>query len=157
MPLIRRFDPGFSSSYDVDPLRLFREMMKWDGLEEAGRPAQKAAFAPSADIRETPNEFVIHADLPGVQEKDVEITLSGNQLTVAGKRETELKREDEKMVSYERSFGSFSRTFMLPNTIDTDSIQADLRDGVLTVHVPKRPEVKARKIEVKGIAPKSHA
>lgn len=147
--LIRRVDPSFGNAFE-DPFRLMRELMRWDGGEQ-GRAPQKAAFLPSADIKETANEFVIHADLPGVAEKDVEISLTGNQLTITGKREATQKKDDEHYHSFERSFGAFTRSFTLPDSVDAENIAAELRDGVLTLNVPKRPEVKARKIELKGL------
>jgi HSP20 family protein len=102
-----------------------------------------------------------HADLPGIQEKDLDVSLTGNRLTVSGKREEETRREEERFFALERSYGSFSRSFTLPDGVDTDSAQAEMKDGVLTLRLSKKPEVKARKIELKPARPeekgKAHA
>ncbi len=157
--LIRRINPNFGSAFENDPLRLVRDLLRWDGFAEpeASRAASRAAFVPTVDIKETPNEFIIQADLPGVAEKDVEMSVTGNQLTISGKREFEQKQEHDQYVSYERSFGSFTRSFAMPDHVDSEHIGAELKDGVLTLHVPKRPEVKARKIELKGLSAKTKA
>ena len=157
--LIRRVDPNFAGSFDVDPLRLVRDLLRWDAFADQtnARTPQKATFAPAVDIKETPNEFITQADLPGVVEKDVELSLTGNQLTLTGKRDLEQKKEHEQYVSHERSYGSFSRSFALPDHADSEQIVAELKDGVLTLHVPKRPEVKARKIALGGLANKPKA
>ena len=88
------------------------------------------------------------ADLPGVKEKDLDLSLTGNRLTVSGKREEEKKEEDERWFTYERSYGAFSRSFTLPDGVDTEHVGAELKEGVLRVSIPKKPELKPRKIEL---------
>jgi len=90
---------------------------------------------------------------PGVREEDLDISLTGNRLTVSGKREEEHREEDDRYYAYERSYGSFSRSFTLPEGGDVDHARADLSNGVLTVTLPKRPEVQPKKIEVKKLQP----
>jgi HSP20 family protein len=102
-------------------------------------------------VKETKDAYVFKADLPGIREEDLDISLTGNRLTVSGKREEEKREEDDRFYAYERSYGSFSRSFTLPEGIDVEHAQADLNDGVLTVSVPKKPEVKPKKIEVKKL------
>src|SRR5262245_43358340 len=80
------------------------------------------------------------ADVPGVKESDLDVTLTGNRLTISGKREAERKEQTETYYAYERSYGDFTRAFTLPDGIDTNSVVADLKDGVLTVSVRKTPE-----------------
>lgn len=84
----------------------------------------------------------------GVRDEDLEISLTGNRLTVSGKREEEHRQEDERYYAYERSYGSFSRSFTLPEGGDVEHAQADMSNGVLTVTIPKKPEVQPKTIEV---------
>lgn len=87
--------------------------------------------------------------MPGVKESDLELSLTGNRLTISGKREEEKKEQDERWYAYERSYGSFSRTFTLPQGVDSERVGAELKDGVLRVSIPKKPEMKPKKIELK--------
>jgi HSP20 family protein len=107
---------------------------------------------PSVDVIETEKEFVITAELPGLEEKDVQINLADNVLTIRGekKAEKEQKGQDYRMV--ERSYGTFSRSFELPEGIDLNAIQAEMTKGVLKATLPKRAPAVARKIEVKVAA-----
>jgi HSP20 family protein len=135
----------------VDPMRLFREMMSGDpfaGLVAAGG----AAFAPDIEIKETKDAYCVTADLPGVRPDDLEVSVTGNRLTVSGKREEEQRREDDRFFAYERSYGAFSRSFLMPEGADLDQLKADLKDGVLTVSVPKRAEVQARRVPIGSTA-----
>jgi HSP20 family protein len=125
----------------------FREMVPWAG--------QATEFNPQFDVRETADAYVFRADLPGVEEKDLDISLTGNRLTVSGKREYEQRNENDTYYTCERSFGSFTRSFTLPEGVDPEHVQADVKNGVLTLHLPKRPEMQPKKIEIKGLAAKS--
>lgn len=157
MANIIRKNPGQvpATGAEWDPFRMMRDMLRWDpfrelmprfpGLEEKG-----LGFVPDFEVKETKDSYVFKADLPGVEEKDLELTLNANRLTVSGKRESEQKEEGETWYAYERSFGSFSRSFTLPEDVNGDDVRADLKNGVLTVTVPKKPERQPRKIEVKG-------
>lgn len=108
-------------------------------------------WRPLADITETDKEFLIKAELPEVKKEDVKITLEDGVITISGerKKETELKNANE--IRIESFYGSFSRSFALPDNIDTKAISAESKDGVLKVHVPKTtaPKPEAQKIEVK--------
>ncbi len=148
--LIRRNEGGTpSTSRGWDPFEMMRDLVRWDPFAELGTAASRQLpFAPSFDVKETKDAYVFKADLPGIKEEDLEISLTGNRLTVSGKREEERHEDDDRFFAYERSYGSFSRSFTLPEGVDPDHAQADLSSGVLTVSVPKRPEVKPRKIEV---------
>ncbi|MFZ5478077.1 MAG: Hsp20/alpha crystallin family protein [Myxococcota bacterium] len=133
-----------------DPFRVMREMMRWDPFREmVPSGVERGGFEPRFDVCEQGDAYVFKADLPGVKEEDVEITLTGNRLTVAGKREYEQKDEQDNWFAYERGFGSFTRSFTLPEGCATDDVHAELKDGVLTLHLPKKPEVQPRKIELK--------
>ena len=129
-----------------DPFRMMREFVRAgaDGdLEEVG-----GEFVPEFEMKETDDAFLLKGDVPGVKEDDIEISCSGQSLSVSGKREEEAREEGERYYRYERSFGSFSRTFTLPETADLDNASASLDSGVLTVTMPKRESAKARKISV---------
>ena len=159
--LIRRTEPGaWEPARMLDPFEMMREMMLWEPLRDLAIPgARGLAFAPSFDVKETKDGYLFKADLPGVKEKDLEIALTGNRLTVSGRREEEKKEEGERFYTWERSSGAFTRTFTLPEGVDADHAQAELKEGVLTISIAKRPEVKARKIELKTLKPgeKAHA
>ena len=159
--LIRRSEPGtMEPARLVDPFEIMNELMHWDPFRELGVVGGRTvAFVPSFEVKETKDGYVFKADLPGIKEKDLDISLTGTRLTVSGKREEEQKTEEERYFTYERSYGSFSRSFTLPEGVDSENVQAELKDGVLTLNLAKKPEVKARKIEVKAIKPgeKAHA
>ncbi len=146
--LIRRTGRGELERARFDPFEMMRDMMRWDPFAELTTGRSEAAFVPSFEVKETKDAYVFKADLPGIREEDLEISLTGNRLTVSGKREEERHEDDDRFFAYERSYGSFSRSFTLPEGVDPDHAQADLSSGVLTVSVPKRPEVKPRRIEV---------
>lgn len=136
--------------YMWDPFESFRSLWAMDPfttLERAveGRRPQ-VEFSPSFDIIERDEAFVLKADLPGVREEDLDVSVMGNQLTVSGSRHAEERKEGENLYMYERSYGDFSRTFTLPNQVSTDEIEAKLEHGELTINVPKRAEAKPRKI-----------
>ena len=105
-------------------------------------------FAPNFDVKETKDAFLFKADLPGVKESDLEITHTGNRLTIGGKRDAEDRKEGDNYYMVERSFGSFRRTFTLPESADVDQIKADHQAGVLSISVPKRTAAQPRKINV---------
>ena len=141
----RMMDPGRG----FDPVRLIRDMMGGDPFAGLVAPGG-AAFAPDIEIKESKDAYSFKADLPGVQASDLEVSVMGNRLTVSGKREEEQRREDDRYFAYERSYGAFSRSFVLPEGADVDKLKADLKDGVLQIVVPKRAEVQARRVEIGG-------
>jgi HSP20 family protein len=105
-------------------------------------------WAPAVDIYETENELVVKADLPDVSEKDLDVRIENNTLTIRGERKFEKKVEEENYLRVERTYGSFSRSFSLPNTVNSEAIKADYKNGVLTVELPKRAESKPKQIKV---------
>lgn len=153
--LIRRGEPGaLEPTRFWEPLEMLREMMHWDPFRELEVVGTRAvAFVPAFEVKETKDEYVFRADMPGIKEKDLEISLTGNRLTVSGKREEEKREEGERYYTYERSYGSFSRSFTLPEGTDPEHVRAELKDGVLTLGIAKKPEVKPKKIELKAIKP----
>jgi HSP20 family protein len=101
-------------------------------------------WAPSVDISETDEEYLIRASLPGVKKEDAAVTVADGMLTLSGERAQQLEQKDEKFHKVESFYGSFSRSFALPDAVNEAAIRADSKDGVLTVHVPKT-KAEARK------------
>ena len=135
----------------LEPFRMMRDLMRWDPFREAAWPTEMATtFMPSFEVKETPTAYVFKADLPGIKEDDLDIQLTGNRLTIGGKRETEKKEDNETWHLYERSYGSFSRSFTLPEEISANKVDAHLVNGVLTLTVMKNPEAQPQKIRVKS-------
>lgn len=135
-----------------DPFHAMRELMQWDPFRDVGRGPRlepPATFMPAFEVKETKDAFQFKADVPGVEAKDIDVKLANNRLTISGKREAEKTDKGETYYSYERSYGSFSRSFTIPQGANEDSVRADLKDGVLQIVVPKKPEMKAREIPIK--------
>jgi HSP20 family protein len=98
---------------------------------------QGAGWSPSVDISETEREYLIRASLPAVRKEDVRVTVDDGMLTLSGERRQQQEQKDEKFHKVESFYGSFSRSFSLPEGTDPGSIRAESKDGVLTIHVPK--------------------
>jgi HSP20 family protein len=155
MSLIRRATPEHPmppAPREADPLRW---LMRWDPFREMapawiGAPMVETAFAPAFEVKENKDAFVFKADLPGMKEADVEVKLTGDRLTVSGKREAEREDKDDTFYTYERSYGAFLRAFTLPAGIDADHVHAELKDGVLCVVVPKKAIAQGKTITIKG-------
>jgi HSP20 family protein len=130
---------------DVD--RLFEDVLR--GFD-ASRGAGRAAFAPDVDVEETETEFRVTADLPGLEEKNVDVSIEGEVLTISGERQADTAREERGHRHTERSYGKFQRSIPLPESADVSKATARFAKGVLTVTVPKAAEApsKRRKIEV---------
>lgn len=144
--------PAAPVAREWEPFRALREIFRWDPFAEMmpSALAEPSAFAPAFEVKETKDAFVFKADLPGVKESDLDVRLTQNRLSVAGKRESEKSEKSDTYYTYERSFGSFSRTFTLPEGVDADQIKASMKDGVLTIELPKRPELQPKKVAVKS-------
>ena len=119
-----------------------------DSIRGAGPNSSLTAWAPAVDIYETEGELVVTADLPGINEKDFDVRVENNMLTVRGERKLEKTINEDNMLRVERAYGSFSRSFSLPNSVNTEAIKADYHDGVLTVKLPKREESKPKQVKV---------
>jgi HSP20 family protein len=111
-------------------------------------PADLATWAPPVDIYETENELVIKADLPDLQDKDIDVRIENNMLTIRGERKLEKDVNEGNYLRAERNHGPFMRSFSLPNTVSPESIRAEYRDGVLTLHMAKREESKPKQIKI---------
>ena len=112
----------------------------------------KAELLPSMDVTETDKQIQITAELPGLEEKDVQINVADNLLTIRGEKKSEKEEKDKDYRLIERSYGSFERTLELPDGVNADAIQASIAKGVLTVTVPKPAPAQSKKIEVKAAA-----
>ena len=150
MDIIRRdinSDFPVTTRRDIDPFRMMRDMMRWDPFRDLGAwEARTRGYTPSFDVRETRDSYVFEADIPGLREEDIEVSLTGNRLNVSGNRAYEARDEGENYYTCERNYGQFSRAFTLPEGCNMDNVKANLENGVLTIHVAKRPEVQAKKI-----------
>jgi HSP20 family protein len=148
MALVRSNNNGNGGSRPSarDPYSLARELLNWDPFF-AARPT--SAFSPAFEVKETNDSFVLKADLPGVDEKDLDIAVHNGVLTVSGSRQAEERKEGESFALYERQYGSFSRSFALPDMADNDRVEAALTNGVLTLTIGKKAEAKPRKIALK--------
>jgi HSP20 family protein len=122
-------------------------------LFDSATPAQGdnsalTSWAPAVDIHETENEVVLKADIPGVNEKDIDVRVENNTLTVRGERNFSKEVKEDNYLRIERTYGSFSRSFGLPNTVNTEAIKAEYKNGVLTVEMPKRAESKPKQVKI---------
>ena len=128
-----RWDPfgGMDEMFSRFPT-MFERWARLTGSGEKG-----VEWSPSADISETDQEYLIRASLPAVKKEDVTVTVEDGMLTLSGQRRQQDERKDEKFHKVESFYGSFSRSFSLPEGTDPSAIRAESKDGVLTIHVPK--------------------
>ena len=148
---ILRYDPFRDlRSLQEEVNRLFStNLTRGFGEEGIGR----GAWNPSVDIYENKDQIVLEAELPGMNRDDFELTVENNVITLRGERQFEKKDETDNYHRVERSYGSFTRSFTLPQTVSTEGATADYQNGVLRVTLPKRQETKARRIEIGGDEP----
>ena len=126
--------------------RLLDDVMTGVGGTALGSSSPARSFAPAIDVRANEEEIVFTADVPGLKNEDLEITLDGGVLTIKGQRRYEGNGKDKVWLG--RSYGSFARSFTLPDTVDPERLSADLSDGVLTVRVAQQPKAKPRRITI---------
>jgi len=119
-----------------------------DLVGRTGEESNLTPWAPAVDIYETEHELVVKADLPDVNPQDLDIHVENNILTIRGERKFENKVKEENYLRMERSYGSFSRTFSLANSVNSEAIKADYQNGVLTLSIPKREKAKPKQIKV---------
>jgi len=125
--------------------RLFEDSLARKGED---KDMMTSNWAPAVDIYETANELVLTAEVPGIDEKDIEIKVEDNTLTLKGERKFEKETKEENFHRIERSYGSFFRAFSLPNSVDPDLIRAEHENGVLRVVMPKRQELKPKTVKI---------
>ncbi|MEK7387092.1 MAG: Hsp20/alpha crystallin family protein [candidate division NC10 bacterium] len=117
---------------------------RWEEFEAVG------AWAPKLDFSETKDAFVVKAEVPGVEQKDISVSIQDQMLTIKGEKHKEKEEKDEKYHRVERSWGAFARTIALPAGVDTGKVDATFKDGVLSVKLPKTPAAKGTTIPVKA-------
>lgn len=128
--------------------QLQRELDRtFEGDEDSGSIAT-AEWAPAVDIKEENDRFVLHADIPGVNPEDIDVSMEDGVLTIKGEKQTETKTEKEGYKRIERTSGSFYRRFSLPDTADSEAVTAKSKHGVLEIVIPKREAVQLKKISV---------
>ena len=142
-PAISRFEPFRTNSLQEQFNRLFSE-----AFDRSSDESNITTWAPAVDIFETEHELVVKADLPDIKPEELDIRVENNILTIRGERKFEKKVEEGNYLRVERSYGSFSRSFALANTVNTEAIKAEYKNGVLTLSVPKREEAKPKQIKV---------
>jgi HSP20 family protein len=122
----------------------------FEGANAYPTPSSSGSWAPAVSVEETENELILTAELPGMKPEDVDVQLENNILTIRGEKNEERKEEDEnrRFHVWERSYGSFQRSFTLPRTVKSDDISAEFKDGLLHIRMPKSPEARSRRIEI---------
>jgi len=137
--------------FDFEQMR--REMDRlWDSFFERGirrKSEEVSDWFPSLDVSETKNDLVIKAEVPGMEPKDIDISLSDGVLTIKGEKKQEREEKEEDYHLIERSYGSFARSIQLPKGVQSDKIQATYKNGVLKVVLPKSEEAKKKEIKIK--------
>jgi HSP20 family protein len=145
MTVLTRWDPFREFSTLQDRMnRLFRDSFG-DAREEA---LTTSTFAPPVDVYEDEHNITLKFEAPGIDEKDIDVRIENNMLTVHGERKFEKEEKEENFRRVERQYGSFTRSFALPNTVNTDSVQANYDKGILKVQLAKRAEAKPKQIKV---------
>jgi HSP20 family protein len=144
---IRPWRP-FRELEDVE--RRFDEIFSRPSLPRLWRrlPVEEIGWAPAIEVFEREDKFMVKAELPGMKEEDIDVSVVGDTLTIKGEKKAETEAKEENYYCCERSYGSFFRSIALPSTVDAKKIEASYEDGVLEVSLPKAAEVKPKKISV---------
>ena len=146
MTVITRWDPFREFSTLQDRMnRLFRESYGPEGREET---LNNTSFAPPVDVYEDEHSVNVKIEVPGVDEKDIDVRIENNVLTVHGERKFEKEEKQENFRRVERQYGSFTRTFTLPTTVDAEKVAASYDKGILKIALPKKAEAKPKQIKV---------
>jgi HSP20 family protein len=146
---IVRYNPWSAPSHFQDEIKQAFDRFFSEGESDQSNVVT-SQWAPRVDIKEESDRFVIAADIPGVDPKDIEINMDNGILSIKGERRTEAKQETERYSRIERSHGLFYRRFALPDSADPEGVSASGKHGVLEISIPKRAETKPRRIEVNG-------
>src|SRR5580658_4694274 len=146
MTFVTRWDPFREFVTLQDRMnRLLRDSRGSEGQDES---LTSTAFAPPVDVYEDEHGVTLKIEVPGIEEKDIDVRIENNTLTVHGERKFETEEKEENFRRVERHYGSFTRTFTLPNTVDQESVQADYDKGVLKIKLAKKAEAKPKQIKV---------
>jgi HSP20 family protein len=148
--------------WGVIPWRPFREMEEMERRFEdifghpflpavwRRLPVEERGWAPAIEVFEREDKFVVKAEIPGMKEEDIDVSVVGDTLTIKGERKAESEVKEEDYYCCERSYGGFFRSITLPSTVDARKIEADYENGILEVSLPKAAEVKPKKISIAG-------
>lgn len=141
--------------WGITPWRPFRELEEWERRFDDlfGRPlwrlpVEERGWMPAVDVFEKEDRFVVKAELPGMKEEDIDVSVVGDTLSIKGEKKTEAEIKDEDYYRCERSYGSFYRSIPIPSNVDANKIEASFEDGILEVALPKSAKVKPKKIAV---------
>lgn len=146
MTVITRWDPFREFSTLQDRMnRLFRESYGPEGREES---LTTTTFAPAVDVYEDEHSVNLKIEVPGIDEKDIDVRIENNVLTVHGERKFEKDEKEENFRRVERQYGSFTRTFTLPSSVDSEKVSANYDKGILKITLPKKAEAKPKQIKV---------
>jgi HSP20 family protein len=147
-------------AWEISPWRPFRELERmrremdrlWDSLVE-GRPGRRVEemgeWLPSLDVSETKNDLLVKAELPGLDPKEIDISVANGILTIKGEKKQEKEEKEENYHLVERSYGSFVRSVQLPKDVQSDNISASFKNGILKITLPKSEESKKKEIKIK--------
>ena len=145
----RPFSQVFDASRDLSDIQTQMNRLFDNFMGQPGIPGpMERAWAPAVDVHETKNELVVSAELPGLNEKDIHVAITGDLLTIQGERRGSDEVEDLNHYRRERWYGKFERTLALPMPVETGQVKATYRDGVLTIKLPKVEEVKPKEIKI---------
>jgi HSP20 family protein len=146
MTVLTRFQPFREFSTLQDRInRVFRESYAPAGPDES---LTTSSFAPAVDVYEDEHNVTLKIEVPGIDEKDIDVRLENNTLTVHGERKIEKEEKEENYRRVERQYGSFTRTFNLPTTVDSEKVSATYDKGVLKIALPKKAEAKPKQIKI---------
>ncbi len=152
MTVITRWEPFREFSTLQDRLnRLFQQSVS-QGRDES---LTTSSFAPAVDVYEDDHQVTLKIEVPGIDEKDIDVRLENNTLTVHGERKLEKEEKEENYRRVERQYGSFTRSFTLPNTVDAEGVSAEYDKGVLKIKLAKKAEAKPKQIKIGVSAEKS--
>jgi len=146
MTVLTRWEPFREFSTLQDRInRVFRDTYRGEGRDEA---LTTSSFAPAVDVYEDEHKVTLKIEVPGIDEKDIDVRVENNTLTVHGERKIEKEEKEENYRRVERQYGSFTRTFNLPQTVDVEKVAANYDKGVLNITLPKKAEAKPKQIKV---------
>jgi HSP20 family protein len=146
MTVLTRWEPFRDFATLQDRInRVFRDTYSQGGQDQS---LATSSFAPAVDVYEDEHNVTLKVEVPGIDEKDIDIRLENNTLTVHGERKIEKEEKEENYRRVERQYGSFTRTFTLPTTLDSENVSANYDKGVLSITLPKKAEAKPRQINV---------
>ena len=146
MTVLTRFEPFREFATLQNRInRVFRDSYTGGDRDES---LTTSSFAPAVDVYEDEHKVTLKIEVPGIEEKDIDVRVENNTLTVHGERKIEKEEKEENYRRVERQYGSFTRTFTLPQTVDTENVSANYDKGVLKISLPKKAEAKPKQIKV---------